>query len=84
MLSLVSRLMNKLIVKKNCSAQKVCHHLLKKELMHFFKMIQTFDLRSNVQRRYFSKLELNDVTSNITFVEKYCSRSLKQIELTLF
>ncbi len=84
MLSLASRLMNKLIAKKDWSAQKVCHHLLKRELTHSFKIIQTFDLRSNVQRRYLFKLESNDVTSNITFVEKYCSRSSKQTKLILF
>jgi hypothetical protein len=77
MLSLANRLMNKLIAKRDWSVQKVCHHLLKKKLTHSSRMIQTFDLRSNVQRRYFFKLELNDVTSNITFVEKYCSRSSK-------
>jgi hypothetical protein len=75
MLSFASRLMNKLIAKKNWNTQTICHYLLKRKLTHSSKMIQTLDLRSNVQRRYFFKLELNDVTSNII--------SLKNIILVL-
>ncbi len=51
MLLLMIKMMNKLIIEKDWSAQEICHHLFKRDLKRSFRVIQLVNLYSSKKQR---------------------------------
>ena len=84
MLSLATRLMNKLIGERDYSAQEVCHLLLGLNLTECSRAVQSIDARpSEKLRRDLSKLDQGDATPDATYLERYCDRAPELEQLTL-
>lgn len=84
LLSLVSKIMNKLISERDWSAQEVCHHLLDRNLKACTRGFTNIDVRPlDMQSRVMSKLTSESTVLSKTFLEKYCARQTDQAHWTL-
>ena len=84
MLSLTSKMMNKLISEREWSAQEVCHHLLGRNLKACSRGFTNLDVRPvEMQSRILLRLPNENISLSKTYLEKYCSRNTDQADLTL-
>jgi hypothetical protein len=85
MLFLVIKMMNRLITKRDWFAQKICHHLLKRDLKQSSRIIQVINLFFiETQKRQFFLLEFENIKSDDIYLKKYCARLKKDVYLTLY
>ena len=83
LLSLATKLINKLIVERDWSAQEMYHHILQQDLQNFSQVVQNLDLWSIKKQRCALNLQNDNVTVFKIFLKHYCERSAYQKHLTL-
>ena len=84
MLSLIIKLMNKLIIERNYFSQKVLHHLMNFKLKSCFRNFIIVDVRFiDSQKRMMTRLASENIISNQTYLKKYCNRNSTQIQFIL-
>lgn len=83
LLSFVIKLMNKLIVERDWSAQEMCHHILQRDLKNFSQVIQNLNLWSIEKQRCALNLQNDYIMMFKTFLKHYCKWSAHQKHLTL-
>ena len=84
MLSLIIKLMNKLIVERNYFSQKMLHHLMNFKLKSCFRNFIIVDVRFiDNQKRIMTKLANENIISSQTYLKKYCNRNSVQTQFIL-
>ena len=84
MLSLIIKLMNKLIVKRDYFAQKVLYFFMNFYLKSSFRNVIIVDVRFiDSQKRMMTRLANENITSNQTYLEKYCNRNITKNQFIL-
>ena len=84
MLSLFIKLMNKLIIERDYSSQKVLHHFMNFKLKSCFRNFIIVDVRFiDNQKRMMTRLASEDIISSQTYLKKYCNRNSAQTQLIL-
>ena len=83
LLSLVTKLMNKLIVERDWFAQEMCHHILQRDLWNFSQVMQNLDLWSIKKQKCALNFQNDYITMFKTFLKHYCEQSAHQKHLIL-
>jgi hypothetical protein len=85
MLSLIIKMMNKLIIERDWIAQKICHHLFKRDLKQFSRMTQMINIHSlENQKKQFSLMKNDHIRTENLYIEKYCAREAQLFDVNLY
>ncbi|KAF1940402.1 hypothetical protein EJ02DRAFT_325295, partial [Clathrospora elynae] len=81
-MSLVAKLLNKLIGDRNYSAQEVCHYLLNLPLKHSSRAFITVNLRPEDQHSHLYRVEGEETRRGLSVLEKYKERASADEDVT--
>jgi hypothetical protein len=85
MLSLLIQILNKLIIERDWIAQKICHHLFKRDLKQFSRVTQMINIHSlENQKKQFDLMKDDSIKTKNLYIEKYCARKTQLFDVNLY